>query len=40
LAQRCNRLAHVLELAAAVCFGLGTAGNLFLILLILRLTLR
>jgi hypothetical protein len=40
LAQRCNRLAYALELAAAACFGLGTVGNLFLILLLLRLTLR
>jgi hypothetical protein len=40
LAQRSNRLAHALELAAAACFGLGTGGNLFLILLLLRLTLR
>jgi hypothetical protein len=40
LAESCNRSAHVLELAAAACFGLGTLANLFLILLLLRLVLR
>jgi hypothetical protein len=40
LARRCNRVAHVLELASAACFGLGTGANLLLILLLLRLILR
>jgi hypothetical protein len=40
LAGSCDRSAHVLELAAAACFGLGTGANLFLILLLLRLVLR
>jgi hypothetical protein len=40
LAESCNRSAYVLELASAASFALGTGGNLFLILLILRLLLR
>ncbi len=40
LAESCNRSAYALELASAACFVLGTGGNLFLILLLLRLLLR
>ena len=40
LAESCNRSAYALELASAACFLLGTGGNLFLILLLLRFLLR